>query len=62
MRGSWKRRDIDIVDRNVHGAWVIWGGIGIRHYYGYTKQEAIRRYRAEWAAKIIICEPSGKKK
>lgn len=39
-----------IVERNVHGAWVIWGDIGMRQYY-YTKREAIARYRAECKAK-----------
>lgn len=40
-----------IVERNVHGAWVIYGDIGVRQYYGYTKRAAMARYRAECKAK-----------
>lgn len=36
-----------IVEKNIRGAWVIWGDIGMRQYYYYTKREAIARYRAE---------------
>lgn len=47
MRGLWERNTIDFVEKNVHGAWVIYGDIGIRHYYYYTKKEAMQRYRDE---------------
>lgn len=36
-----------IVEKNIRGAWVIWGDIGMRQYYYYTKREAIALYRAE---------------
>lgn len=36
-----------LVEKNVHAAWVIYGAIGIRQYYGYSKREACRRYREE---------------
>lgn len=52
MSGLWKRQCIDFAERNTRGAWVIWGDVGIRQYYGYTKQEAMRRYRDE-------CQRSG---
>ena len=42
-----KRSKIDFIENNIHGAWVICGRIGFRQYYGFTKQEAIRKYRAE---------------
>lgn len=29
------RKIIDFVERNIHGAWVVWGDLGIRQYYGY---------------------------
>ena len=62
MRGLWKRKDIDFVERNIHGAWVIWGSIGIRQYYYYTKREAIRHYRAECAAhKQFVNQPVKKR-
>lgn len=41
-------------EKNVHGAWVVYGINGVKQYYGYTKKEAERRYREE-AEKVIIC-------
>lgn len=40
-------KDIFIVEKNVRGAWVIYGALGVRQYYGYTKQKAIEKYRKE---------------
>lgn len=40
-----------IVEKNIRGAWVIWGDIGMRQYYYYTKREAMALYRAECKAK-----------
>lgn len=47
MKELYKRSTIDFVEKNVHGAWVIYGELGIRQYYYYTKAEAIRQYRDE---------------
>lgn len=47
MSGLWNRSPIDFVEKNIHGAWVVWGDIGIRQYYYYTKKEAMRLYREE---------------
>lgn len=41
-------------EKNVHGAWVVYGINGVKQYYGYTKKEAENRYREE-AEKVIIC-------
>lgn len=38
---------IHFTERNVHGAWVIYGIMGIRQYYGYTKAQALEKYRDE---------------
>ena len=38
-------RIIQFVERNARGAWVVYGADGIKQYYGYTKAEAIRRYK-----------------
>lgn len=50
---------INFVEKNVRGAWVIYGKLGIRQYYGYTKKEAMREYRAEYARTDaqFICRP-----
>ena len=44
---------IHFVDKNIHGAWVIYGILGIRQYYGYSKKEAIRLYKNECESTII---------
>lgn len=38
-------RKIYLTERNVHGAWVVYGIIGVRQYYFYTKRQAERLYR-----------------
>ena len=45
---------IDYVTRNIYGAWTICGLIGIRQYYGYTKQEACKKYKQECKDTIVI--------
>lgn len=32
-------------ERNVYGAWVVYGTEGVKQYYGYTRKEAERLYR-----------------
>lgn len=39
------RSCIYFVEKNVYGAWVIYGALGVRQYYGYTKQQSKKRYR-----------------
>lgn len=36
------------IDRNIHGAIVIYGAIGIRQFYYYSKAEARRLYIQEY--------------
>ena len=31
---------IYFIEKNIHGAWVVWGVAGIKQYYYYTKQQA----------------------
>lgn len=40
---------IHFMEKNVHGAWVVWGVIGIRQYYYYTKAQARSLYLKEVA-------------
>lgn len=35
---------IHFVEKNIHGAWVIYGLAGIKQYYYYTKDEAKQKY------------------
>lgn len=32
------------MEMNVHGAWVVYSALGVKQYYGYTKEEAMRHY------------------
>lgn len=59
MEGLHRRSRIDFVERNIHGAWVIYGDIGIRQYYFYTKSQAMEKYREECSKKgSIVCQPA----
>lgn len=40
-------RLIYFAERNIRGAWVVYGLCGVKQYYGYTRKEAIARYRSE---------------
>ena len=45
---------IYLTERNIHGAWVIYGDLGVRQYYGYTKREAEQKYREECEQKFFV--------
>lgn len=51
-----RRGVIFLVERNIHGAWVIYGELGVRQYYDYTKKEAISRYKEEVARTVFYNE------
>lgn len=35
------------MEKNIRGAWVVWGVIGMRQYYYYTKAQAKQMYLDE---------------
>lgn len=41
------KNDIFAVEKNIHGAWTVYGSLGVRQYYFRTKQEATRMYQKE---------------
>lgn len=47
------RGNIFLIEQNIRGAWVIYGRLGVRQYYGYSKKEAEKRYLEE-CAKILF--------
>ena len=47
---------IFLIERNVRGAWVIYGSIGVKQYYGYTKAEAEQKYIEECKNKLFEVE------
>lgn len=43
-----RRGIIFFIERNIRGAWVVYGKEGIKQYYGYTKEQArFLYYRSE---------------
>lgn len=40
-------------ERNIHAAWVVYGAIGVRQYYGYSKKEAEARYIDEYNRTVV---------
>lgn len=42
-----KNRQIYFVERNLRGAWVVYGVLGIRQYYYYTQKQARELYMNE---------------
>ena len=51
-----------LVEKNIHGAWVIYGEIGIRQYYYYTKSQAMDLYRKEARKTNIVNQKARVKK
>ena len=47
---------IDLVTRNIHGAWVIYGIDGVKQFYNYTKAQAIQKYKDNCARKYVVNE------
>lgn len=45
--------NIFFMERNVRGAWVIYGRLGVRQYYGYSKKQAKEKYLEECKQKIV---------
>lgn len=41
-------------ERNVHGAWVVYGLAGVKQYYGYSKREAEKRHREEYKQTFVV--------
>lgn len=48
------KSNIHLVEKNIHGAIVIYGAIGIRQYYYCSKKEAMRRYQEECKALLFF--------
>lgn len=51
---------IHFMERNIHGAWVVYGVMGIRQYYYYTKAQAKQKYLEECNGKYFINEKGEK--
>lgn len=42
-----KYNPIFFIEKNIRGAWVVYGDIGVKKYCGYTKTQAKEKYRNE---------------
>ena len=52
-----RSKTTDFIEKNVHGAWVIYGAVGVRQYYYYPKAEAMKKYLAECAEQAqFVCQ------
>ena len=49
---------VHFAKRNTAGAWTVYGTEGVKQYYGYTKAEAIRKYKE--ASREIVAQTEHK--
>ena len=40
-----EKAKVFFIDRNIHGAYVVYGSEGVKQYYGCTKQQAKSMYQ-----------------
>ena len=50
------RGPIYFMEKNVHGAWVVYGVLGVRQYYYYSKAQARQKYVKEYEETYFINE------
>ena len=48
------KRIVWFIEKNIRGAWVLYGIEGIKQYYGYTKAQAKQKY-IEDCKNIVVC-------
>lgn len=48
--------NIFFIEKNIRGAWVVYGRIGVKQYYGYTKAEAVEKYKEECKRTVFVNE------
>jgi hypothetical protein len=41
-------------EKNIHGAWVVYGALGVKQYYGYTKAESEQLYKTECSKMLFV--------
>lgn len=49
---------IDRIEKNIHGAWVVYGDIGMKQYYGFSKKRAEELYKEE-CERTVFYEQKG---
>lgn len=53
---------IYFVERNIHGGYAIYGLLGVRQFYGYTKAEAIQKYKEAYENTFVVNKSERRKK
>ena len=48
------RNCVYFMEKNVHGAWVVYGELGVRQYYYMSRAEAISSYKQEYQNTILV--------
>lgn len=43
-----RKSPIHFIEKNIHGAWVVYGLMGVKQYYYYTKAQARQMYVDEY--------------
>lgn len=43
-----RKSPIHFMEKNIHGAWVVYGLMGVKQYYYYTKAQARQMYVDEY--------------
>lgn len=43
-----RKNPIHFMEKNIHGAWVVYGLMGVKQYYYYTKAQARQMYVDEY--------------
>ena len=50
---------IYFMEKNIRGAWVIYGTLGVKQYYYYTKAQAKNLYLDECRKKVFVSQKNG---
>ena len=50
------KNPIFFMEKNIRGAWVVYGELGVRQYYYYTKAQAKQMYIDEYKSTIITAK------
>lgn len=52
-----RKNPIFFMEKNIRGAWVVYGELGVKQYYYYTKEEAKKMYLDECNRTIFVNHP-----
>ena len=50
---------VQLVVPNLHGIHTVYGLLGTKQYYGYSKSESVKQYKKEYEEKVKINKKKG---